>query len=428
MAKMPIGVRIRLSAMMFLQYAIHAVWFMQLAAYLKSQGLGATETGWVANAAPVACLLAPLFVGMVADRFFASERVLAVLNLAGAAFLYWASTISGAWTVAGTEIPAPWPIFIVLLLQQLCYMPTWAITNSIAIANCEDTERDLPKIRVFGSIGWVATALFGLVSVKVFDTAWDGTRLPMIAGAVLSAAAGLFAFALPHTPPPAKGKKTSVVDVLGLRALGLMRNPSFAIFILASLIGMVPFAAYWTFFSLYLQSLKVEVITAVMNLGQVIEIFAMWLVLPLALKRLGVKWTLVLGTAIMALRYVFFMFGGAGPLMVLNYLGVLVHGFIFSFFFVTGYIYADQAAPKEMRSQAQALIMLVTMGAGMLLGNWINGRIVDAGLGWRTIWMIPAITSAVLAALLIAFFRAPRRVEPQAAAEEAAEVPPAPEA
>ena len=223
----------------------------------------------------------------------------------------------------------------------------------------------------------------------------------------MSALAGLFAFVLPHTPPPAKGEKVSLVDVLGLRALALMRNASFAIFIFASLIAMIPFAAYWTFFSPYLKSLDVELMTATMHLGQVVEIFAMWLLLPLALKKIGIKWTLVLGVVVLAVRYVCFMLGDGDTWMFLNYLGVFVHGVIFSFFFVTGYIYTDKIAPKGMRAQGQALLMVVTMGVGMLLGNWINGAIIDAGLGWKTVWTIPAIISAFLAVLMIVFFRPP---------------------
>ena len=365
---MSAGTRVRLSAMMFLQYAIHAVWIVPLAAYLGGSKLGFTgsQIGTVANAAPWGCLLAPIFVGMVADRFFPSEKVLAILNVVGGGMLFWASTI--------TE---PTMLFVVLLVQQICYMPTWAITNSIAIANCTDTEKDLPHIRVFGSIGWVATALFGIVAAAI-GKEWDTTALPMMAAGALSIIAGAFAFALPHTPPPAAGKKSSIADVLGLKALAMMKNPSFAVFIVVSLIALIPFAAYWTFFSLYLANLGVNVIAGTMHLGQFIEIFVMAFLLPIALKKLGVKWTLVLGIAALALRYVAFLFGNGDELMFLNYIGILVHGLIFSFFFVTGYVYADRVAPKELRAQGQALIMLVTFGAGMLIGNYINGKIVDA--------------------------------------------------
>jgi len=394
------SVRIRLNVMMFLQYAIHAVWIAQLGAYLDGQGFSATQIGWAANTVALGCLLAPIFIGIVADRFFASERVLIILNFAGAVLLFWASTIT-----------SPWMLFGVLLLQQLCYMPTWAITNSIAIANCEDTEKDLPSIRVFGSIGWVATLLFGVISTKFLNAPWDGTSRPMMAGAILSVVAGLFALALPHTPPPAAGKKSSISDVLGLKALALMKNSGFAVFIIVSLLGMIPFAAYWTFFSPYLKGIGVELITGTMHMGQLVEIFAMWLLLPIALKKIGVKWTLVVGMAALVLRYVCFMFGNGGELMFLNYAGVAVHGIIFPLFFVTGYVYADQVAPKEIRAQAQALVMLVTFGAGMLLGNWINGMIVDAGWGWRTVWTIPAVISAVLMVLMMLFFRIPPKKE-----------------
>ena len=402
--RMSRSVRIRLSGMMLLQYAIHAVWIAQLGAYLGGLGFSGTWIAWVGNTAAVGCLLAPIFVGMIADRFFASEKVLVVLNLVGGALLFWASTITG-----------PLALFAVLLAQQLCYMPTWAITNSIAIAHCADTEKDLPSIRVFGSIGWVGTLLFGvicakeldifgIVSLRMLGIPWDATGKPMVAGAVLSVLAGLFALALPHTPPAGAGKKSSVGDLFGLRALALMKKPSFCIFIIVSLIGMIPFAAYWTFFSPYLKSMGVELITASMHLGQLVEIFLMWLLLPIALKKIGVKWTLVVGTAGLLVRYLFFMFGNGDELMFLNYLGIAAHGIIFPFFFVTGYVYADRVAPKEIRAQVQALVMLVTFGAGMLLGNWINGAIIDAGFSWRTVWTIPAVISAVLMVLMIVFF------------------------
>ncbi len=394
------NVRIRLSAMMFLQYAIHAVWVVQLAAYLQNEGFTGAQTAWAANTVALGCLLAPIFVGMFADRFFASEKLLVVLNIVGGGLLYLASTMSN-----------PWALFGVLLLQQLCYMPTWAITNSIAIANCTDTEKDLPPIRVFGSIGWVATLLFGLVSTKFLDVPWDGTGKPMVAGAILSVVAGLFAFALPHTPPPAAGKKFSISDVLGLKALALMKNRSFAIFIIVSLLGTIPFATYFTFCSRYLSSMGVKQITGTMNIGQAVEIFLMWLVLPIALKKLGVKWTFVTGTAALVARYLCFMFANGEEIMFLDYAGIALHGIVFPFFFVTGYIYADQVAPKEVKAQGQALVVLVTFGAGMLIGNWLSGAVLDAGYQWRTIWGGSAAVSAVLMVMMILFFKTPVKQE-----------------
>ena len=399
------SVRWRLRAMMFIQYAIHAVWILQVGAYLGGHGFSNTWIGWIGNTAALGCLVAPIFVGMVADRFFASERVMVALNLIGAGLLFWASTITD-----------PWMLFAVLLLQQICYMPTWAIANSIAIANSADTEKDLPSIRVFGSIGWVATSLFGIVcaknladfglpDVKMLDIPWDGTARPMIAGAAMSVLAALLAFTLPHTPPPAAGKKSSVSDLLGLKALSLMKNPSFAVFLLVSMLGMIPFAAYWTFCSPYLKSIGVELITPVMNIGPFCEIFLMWLFLPFALKKFGVKWTLVVGTAGLVVRYLLFWQGNGESLMFMNYLGIAVHGIIFPLFFVTGYIYADQVAPKELRSQAQGLITIATFGAGMLLGNWINGDLLlDGGVSYSNVWAIQAAISAGLMLVMIVFF------------------------
>lgn len=357
--------RIRLSVMMFLQYAIHAVWIVPLSQYLgKTLDFTGTQIHWVGSTAAIGCLVAPIFVGMIADRFFASQRMLGLLNLVGAGLLFWASTITD-----------PWKLVAVLLLQQLCYMPTWAITNSIAMANCKDMEKDFPQIRVMGSIGWAVVGIFSLIATLA-GKGWDATHLPILTAGIFSAVAGVFAFALPHTAPPAAGKKTSLADVLCLKALALMKTPSFAILILVSAFVMIPFAAYWTFCARFLGSLGVQAITFTMSFGQYAEIFFV-LLIPILLKRLGVKWMLVLGVAALSLRYVMFMFGGE-TMMFPVYGGIIVHGLIFGFFFVVGQIYVAQIAPKEIRAQGQGLIMLVSFGAGLLLGNYIGGRILDA--------------------------------------------------
>lgn len=362
---LPLNTRIRLSVMMFLQYAIHAVWIVPLSQYLGGTlNFTGTQIHWVGSTAAIGCLVAPVFVGMIADRFFASQRVLGLLNLVGAGLLFWASTITD-----------PWKLVAVLLLQQLCYMPTWAITNSIAMAKCKDMEKDFPQIRVMGSVGWAAVGIFSLIAMLT-GKGWDATHLPILTAGILSAVAGVFAFVLPHTPPPAAGKKTSLADVLCLKALALMKTPSFAILIIVSVFVMIPFAAYFTFCARFLGSLGVQAITFTMSFGQFAEIFFV-LLIPILLKRLGVKWMLVLGVAALGLRYVLFMFGDE-TMMFPVYGGIIVHGIIFGFFFVVGQIYVAQIAPKEIRAQGQGLIMLVSFGAGLLLGNYIGGRILDA--------------------------------------------------
>ncbi|MCK5557720.1 MAG: MFS transporter, partial [Candidatus Hydrogenedentes bacterium] len=364
-AGLPSGVRVRLNIMMFLQFAIHAVWIVPVAAYLgRTLSFTTGQIAMVANSAALGCLLAPVFIGMVTDRFFAGEKVLGILNLVGAALLLWASRT--------TE---PRALFVILLLQQLCYMPTWAITSAIALANCRDTAKDFPKIRVFGSIGWVATGLFGITAAwlgKPFDT----THFPMVAAAVLSAAAGLFAFALPHTPPPAAGTKTTLADVLSLKALALMKRPSFALFIIVSLLVMVPFSLYWTYCSLFLVDRGFQAITFSMNFGQFGEIFFM-LMIPLVLARLGIKWGMSLGLAALLVRYLFLSFGSQYDQPWMYFGGIVVHGLIYGFFFVGGQIYIDRKAPKEVRAAAQGFIFLITFGAGLFLGNYLSAQLIE---------------------------------------------------
>ncbi len=362
---LPTGVRVRLSIMMFLQFAIHAVWIVPVAAYLgRTLSFTTPQIGWIANAAPLGCLLAPIFVGMVADRFFAGEKVLGILNLVGAGLLFCASRITN-----------PTSLFIVLLLQQLCYMPTWAITSAIALANCKDAEKDFPKIRVFGSIGWVAMGIFSLVATLI-GKEWDSTSMPMVTGAIFSLAAGLFAFALPHTPPPAAGKRTTLADVFSLRALALMKRPSFAAFIIISLLVLIPFSTYWTFCSLFLADRGIQAITFWMSWGQFGEILFM-LMVPLVLARLGIKWGMSLGLAALLVRYVLLYLGSQFDHAAMYFGGIIVHGLIYGFFFVGGQIYIDKKAPGEIRAAAQGFIFLVTFGAGLFLGNYINGELIE---------------------------------------------------
>ena len=364
-ASLPTGVRARLSIMMFLQFAIHAVWIVPVAAYLgRTLSFTTGQIALIANTAALGCLVAPVFIGMVADRFFAGEKVLGILNLVGAGLLLWASTT--------TE---PKMLFLLLFLQQLCYMPTWAITSAIALANCRDTAKDFPKIRVFGSIGWVATGIFGITAAwlgKPFDT----THFPMMVAAILSAVAGLFAFALPHTPPPAAGKKTTLADVLSLKALALMKRPSFALFIVVSLLVMIPFSLYWTYCSLFLVDRGFQAITFSMNFGQFGEIFFM-LMIPLVLAKLGIKWGMSLGLAALLVRYLFLCFGSQYDQPWMYFGGIVVHGLIYGFFFVGGQIYIDRKAPKEVRAAAQGFIFLITFGAGLFLGNYLNAKLID---------------------------------------------------
>ena len=397
MDKVSTSIRIRLSVMMFLQYMMFAVWWVPLAAYLKNAGIDGTYKAWILSVMPLGCLLAPVFC-MVADRHFASQKVLTVLNF-GCALLFF----------LGARQTSPAAMFVILLLAMCCYMPTWSLTNAIAMANYPSEK--FPQIRVFGSIGWVASAVFSLIaSMSLFGgKVLDGTAIPLYCGAGTALVAALLNLTLPNTPPPAKGKEASIVDALGLRAMTLLKDRNFAIFILISMFVMIPFTMYFSLGSQFFESQGFKQVTATMNLGQFVEIFLMLLV-PLALLRFGVKWTMVAGLGALAVRY-FALWGGvAADQTFLYYIAILVHGIIFGFFFVGGQVYVDKKAPPEIRAQAQGLIVLICFGVGMLVGTFVNVELIeryttDGICNWNPVFVINALISAVLVVALCAVFR-----------------------
>ncbi len=319
----PMGARIQLMAMMFLQFMMIAGWWVPLAAYLKTLGIGGTSYfALILSTMALGCLTSPL-VGMIADRHFAGQKVLFVLNLLGAVLL-----------VVAAYVTDPLILFIVLLLHMLCYMPTWGLTSAIAMAHSPSEK--FAQIRVFGSIGWVLAAVFSVVAVKSFGVAadsFDTTSLPMLCGAAVGIVAALLALTLPNTPPPAKGKEASIVDALGLRALSLMSDFYFALYIILAMLVMIPFAAYFNFGSAFLDDKGFKYLTLTMNLGQFAEMFFMLLV-PIVLAKCGIRWTLVFGLIALTVRYASFWLGDVTGITPLYFVAILVHGLIFGLFFL----------------------------------------------------------------------------------------------
>jgi nucleoside transporter len=409
---MSLDVRIRLSLMMFLQFMMFAVFWAALATYLENIGVKESLRALAMSSMAIGCLASPI-IGMIADRHFASQKVLAVLNLLSAVLL-----------VAVSQVKDPTVVIVVLIIQQLCYMPTWGLTSSIAMSH--SPAEKFPQIRVFGSIGWVASGLFSIVAAWLFvnksgaspvPLAIDGTSIPFLCGAGTGLVAALVALTLPNTPPPAKGQKASIVDALGLRSFSLMKDPNFAIFIIISTLVMIPFTIYWSYCSVFLKDQGFNYITVTMNWGQFVEMFAMLLV-PLGLAKFGVKWTMVIGLLALVIRYALFLGGDTLGLPWMYFGAILIHGVIFGFFFVGGQVYVDKRAPKELRAQAQGLMFLITFGVGLLAGNFINEwliklystkAIVDGvektTYQWGPIWQITVASSAVLMLALILFFR-----------------------
>jgi nucleoside transporter len=391
---MPLSVRIKLSSLMFLQYFVWGAWSVTMGTWLgQTLGFSGEQIGLAAGTTALAAMISPFFVGMIADRFLATEKILAALHLVGGLILLFASTMS-----------AFRPFYAVLLGYALCYMPTLALSNSLSFHQMKDPAREFPAIRVLGTIGWIIAGLL------VGTLGLEATAMPMRLAAGASLLLGLFCFALPHTPP-SRSRRASFSDVLGLDALSLLRERSFAIFVLGSFLICIPLQFYYAFANPFLNEIQVVNAAGKMTLGQMSEIGFM-LVMPLFFRRLGVKNMLIVGMAAWAARYLLFAYGNNGELVWMLYTGILIHGVCYDFFFVTGQIYVDQKAPPDRRAAAQGLIAFVTLGVGMFIGSWVSGRIVDAfalpggGHAWDTIWMVPAAMAGAVLLLFAVFFRA----------------------
>jgi len=407
---------VRFCILMFFQFFIWGVWYVPMWSYLGTLNIEAGLRGTAYAATGVAAMISPFIVGMIADRFFATQKVFGTLHLLGGVFLYLAGNASG-WA----------EFYPFLLLHLICYMPTLALSNSLCFQNMEDPQRQFPPIRTLGTIGWIGSGILvgsSFFFENEFRAIWPAflggtvppedwtsismTSKPFLIGSVVSILLGLYSFSLPNTPPKLKGKKVTTAEVLGLKALALLKDRSFAIFIFCSFLLCIPLSFYFQSANGFLKDMGVANSEGVLTLGQVSEIFFL-LMIPWFFRKLGVKTMLLIGMSFWVLRYIFFAQAGTDA-HILLYLGVLFHGICYDFFFVTGQLYVDKVAPDDIRSSAQGFIAFVTLGAGMFVGGILNGwwnsyQTVEGALNWQNVWYFPAGLAAIVLVIFMVTFK-----------------------
>ncbi len=404
--RMPLSRSVRLSFMMFLNYVVWGAWYVTLGTYLTATlHFSGTQAGAVFGTTALASMISPFFVGMIADRFFATEKVLATLHFAGAVLLY-----------AVTRVTSFSAVYSLMLVYCLCYFPTIALTNSLAMKQIADTGAQFPLIRVFGTIGHIA------IGQTVGWLAVEKSPAMFLLAAGASVAMGFYSLTLPHTPPAGAGGPVTVRSLLGLDALVMLRRRSYLVFIIAMILGCIPLTFYFSFTNAYLNEAGVRNAAGKMTLGQVSEIVAM-LLMPWVFRKLSVRAIIMLGLVSWSLRYGLLAYGNAGTGMWMFYFAILLHGVCFDFFFMTGQLYADQEAPNHLRVTAQGFLTFVTYGVGMFLGSLLSGAVLDgftttAGGAqvhqWSSFWLSSSVGSAAILLIVALFFKSPTRIRKRA--------------
>jgi nucleoside transporter len=395
-----------LAAMMFLEFFIWGAWYVSTNPFMRANGMTA-KIGLAYTLSPLAAIIAPFFLGLIADRFFASERVLAVMHFLGALAMLAVPAAARSGTGAFLGL---------ILVHCICFMPTINLTNSVAFANLSNQEKQFPMIRVFGTAGWIVANW----TISLMGADKSATQYYIAGGAALVLAA--FSLVLPHTPPPAKGKQASIGEILGVDALSLFKSRSFTVFALCSFLISIPLAAYYSYAAGMVGDIlatrnpaaTTHPTTAWMSIGQGAEVVFM-LIMPFFFARLGVKWMLAVGMLSWVLRYALFALGAPGAMLWVVMIGVALHGLCYDFFFVTGFIYTDKRAAKQIRGQAQGLIVLITYGLGLGIGGYVSGELANHIIGnatgpaalplYRQFWIWPCAFAAAVLVLFAALFR-----------------------
>lgn len=386
----------RLSLMMFLEFFVWGAWYVTLGVVMGKYGLSAL-IGDAYSTGPIASILSPFVLGMLVDRFFASQKVLGVLHLIGAALLWW---LPGAFESGQSGLL--WVIFG----YMLCYMPTIALSNNVAFHSLANSEKGFPIVRAFGTIGWIVAGL--IVGTSGLS---DSTGIFTLA-AVASVVLGIYSFTLPNTPAPDRGKPLSMRDLVCADAFALLKQRHFMVFIICATLISIPLAAYYAYAAPFISAVGFENVSGVMAFGQMSELLFM-LLIPFFFRRLGIKMMLLIGMLAWFARYAMFALGITEETRWMIYIGIILHGVCYDFFFVIGFIYTDKVAGNKVKGQAQSLLVLFTYGLGMLIGSQISGAVFNRSvtaqgaeglLQWQQFWWMPAIAAVVIAAIFFFSF------------------------
>lgn len=389
---------VRLWLMVFMHYFVWGAWYVTMGTYLtQTLHFPGDQIGLAYGSTAIGAMVSPFLAGIIADRFFATQRMLAALHLVGAGLLFLISTL--------TTFPLFYPA---LIAYTISYMAGHGLTNTLTLHHSKNPEREFPVVMMAGSVGWICAGL--TLSLLKFEDSAAMFQLASTAALIM----GLYSLTLPHTPPKGAGGVVSVRTILGLDALKLMKDRSFAVFIICSFLVCIPLSFYFAWMNNFMTELKIENAAAIMTIGQVSDVVFL-LLLPLLLPRLGAKGILIVGMLAWTLRFgLFSAFDSERDALWMLYLGIAVHGMCYDFIFVMGRMYVDRRATPEIRGAAQGFHAFVTLGAGMFIGSWLSGVVGEAyssktgetvAHNWQMIWLIPAVLSALLVPLFAAFFR-----------------------
>ena len=387
-----------LSSMMFLQYYIWGSWYVTMGTFMtKHLGSSGLQIGAVYSALAIATMISPFFVGMIADRFFSAQKIMGVLHILGGVLLFLASKIT-------SNVAFYW----VILCYSLAYMPTMALSNSVAFRQMTDIGKQFPPIRVFGTVGWVVSgfmiSLFGI----------EQSPLTFYMAALVSGLLGIYSFFLPATPP-VKTSVSNAKSIFGIEALVLFKDKPYLIFFIAAIFVCIPLSFYFGFANLFLNQLGMSNVAGKMVMGQISEALFI-LVIPFFFNRIGVKKMLLIGMSAWILRYLCFAFGDMGMNMWLLFMGIILHGVCYDFFFVTGYMYTEKKSNERIKSAAQGLFTFVTYGLGMFIGSWFSGFVTTyystgQEYQWQNIWFVPAFIAVAVLICFIFFFKEKKSID-----------------